>query len=168
LDNLKSKMNFNFRRILTSRTMAGALGVTVLLLILIFIWIEWTAPPAPVPGNFLAVLTVIPAPSSTPPIPPTATLDPNAPTVIPTPAPGQIAIGSYVQIKGTDGQGLRLRSAPGLNSDQLFLGYDSEVYLVQDGPSPADGYTWYYLVAPYEANRAGWAASDFLNLIPPP
>lgn len=148
--------------------MAGALGVTVLLLILLFLWIGWTAPPAPVPGNLVAVLTVIPPPTSTPLSLPTATLDPNLPTATPVFMPGEIAVGSYVQIKGTDGEGLRLRSGPGLGSDQLFLGMDSEVFLVKDGPSLADGYTWFYLVAPYDANRAGWAASNFLNLIPPP
>jgi hypothetical protein len=161
-------MKFDFRRLLTPRILAGIVAVAIVLLILVFLWIEWSAPPAPTPGGFLAILTVIPAPTSTPLPPPTPTLDPNAPTPISTPLPGQIAIGAYVQIKGTEGQGLRLRDAPGLNSKQLFLGYDSEVYLVQNGPSQADGYTWYYLVAPYDANRAGWAASDFIGLIPPP
>jgi hypothetical protein len=159
-------MNFDFRRYLTPKVLAGAVGVTIVLFILTFIWIEWTAPPAPVPGNFLAVLTVIPAPTSTPLSQPTATIDPNAPTA--TPGLGQIAIGSYVQISGTNGEGLRIRSAPGLNSAQMFLGFDSEVFLVKDGPKDTDGYTWYYLVAPYDDKRAGWAASNFLTLIPPP
>jgi hypothetical protein len=159
-------MNFDFRSILTPKVMAGALGVTLLLLILAFAWIEWTAPPPPVPGNLLAVLTVIPAPTSTPLIQPTATTDPNAPTA--TPEPGKMVVGAYVQISGTNGEGLRIRSGPGLNSNQLFLGFDSEVFLVKDGPSEADGYTWYYLVAPYDEKRAGWAASQFLTLVPPP
>ena len=55
-----------------------------------------------------------------------------------------------------------------MNSDQLFLGYDAEVFVVKDGPRQADGYTWYYLVAPYDDTRAGWAASNFLNIIPAP
>ncbi len=145
----------------------GALGVTLLLLILTFIWIEWTAPPAPSQGNFLAVLTVIPAPSATSPFAPTPT--PGAsPDTTPTASAGQIAIGSYVQISGTDGQGLRIRSAPGLNSDPLFLGNDSEVFVVKDGPKQADGYTWWYLVAPYDQTRTGWAASNYLSIVPPP
>ncbi len=160
-------MNFDLRSILTSRVAAGALGLATLLLILTFVWIEWSAPP-PASGEVFAILTVIPAPSGTPVPRPTTTLDPNIPTPAPTPAPGEIALGSYVQIKGTEGQGLRIRSAPGLNSDQLFLGYDAEVFVVKDGPRQADGYSWYQLVAPYDETRTGWAASDFLNIIPPP
>jgi len=160
-------MNFDFRSILTPRVLTGALVVAVFLLISTFVWIEWSAPP-PASGEVLAVLTLIPAPSGTPAPFPTATLDPNAPTLTPTPVPGALALGSYVQIKGTDGQGLRIRSAPGLNSSPLFLGYDAEVFVVKDGPRTADGYSWYQLVAPYDNTRTGWAASDFLNIIPPP
>ena len=160
-------MNFDLRSILTSRVLAGALGVAVFLLVCSFGWVELSAPP-PASGDVLAVVTLIPAPSGTPAPIPTATLDPNAPTVAPTTVPGGLALGSYVQIKGTDGQGLRIRSAPGLNSNQLFLGYDAEVFIIKDGPRQADGYAWYQLVAPYDTTRTGWAASDFLNIIPPP
>jgi hypothetical protein len=112
-------------------------------------------------------LTVIPAPTATPLLPPTPTLDPAfLPTA--TPAAGEIAIGVYVQISGTDGEGLRLRDAPGLNSTPVFLGYDSEAFVVKDGPQQADGYTWWYLIAPYDEARAGWAAGDFLEVVPPP
>ncbi|MGC8855692.1 MAG: SH3 domain-containing protein, partial [Anaerolineae bacterium] len=79
-----------------------------------------------------------------------------------------IRLGSFVQISGTEGEGLRLRSAPGLSSDQLFLGYDSEVFEVRDGPRQADGYIWWYLVAPYDETRAGWAAADYLSVVPSP
>jgi len=159
-------MEFDFRSILTPRAMAGAIGVAAVLLILTFVWIEWSAP-APA-ADMLAILTVIPAPSGTPAPQPTPTLDPNIPTPTFTPVPGEIAIGSYVQIKGTDGQGLRIRSGPGLDSDQLFIGLDAEVFVVKDGPRQADGHSWYFLTAPYDGTRAGWAASDFLNIIPPP
>src|SRR5258706_4742853 len=160
-------MNFDFRSILTPRILVGALGVAMLLLLLTFAWIEWSAPP-PASGEVLAVLTVIPAPSGTPVPLPTPTLDPNAPTPVPTPARGEVALAAYVQIKGTEGQGLRIRSEPGLNSNPLFLGYDAEVFVVKAGPRLADGYSWYQLVAPYDETRTGWAASDFLNIIPPP
>lgn len=113
-------------------------------------------------------MTVIPAPSGTALPTFTPTIDPNAPTPTSTPAPGQIAIGSYVQITGTDGLGLRIRSAPGLTGEQLFMGLDAEVFVVNDGPRREDGYTWYYLVAPYDTSRAGWAASDFFTMIPAP
>ena len=111
-----------------------------------------------------ADLTMIPAPTSTSSAPATPTIDPFAPS----PTPAGLAVGSYVQISGTEGQGLRIRSKPGLNGEFVFLGYDSEVFVVQDGPQTVDGYTWWYLVAPYDNTRAGWAASDFLTFIPAP
>ncbi len=111
-----------------------------------------------------ADLTVIPAPTSTSSAPATATIDPFAPT----PTPTGIAIGNYVQISGTDGEGLRIRSEPGLNGNPEFLGFDSEVFIVKDGPREADGFVWWYLVAPYDDTRVGWAAADFLTFIPAP
>jgi hypothetical protein len=82
--------------------------------------------------------------------------------------PGEIGPGAYVQISGTQGQGLRIRSKPGLNSDQLFLGFDTEAYLVIDGPREVDGYTWYNLAAVNDQTRTGWAASNYLTIIPKP
>ena len=160
-------MDFDLRSHLTPKVLTGVLGVAALLLVSTYVWIEWSAPPPP-SGEVMAVLTLIPAPSGTPAPLSTATIDPNAPTITPTTIPGAIATGSYVKIKGTQGQGLRIRSGPGLNSDQLFLGYDEEVFVVKDGPRNADGYFWYQLVAPYDSTRTGWAASDFLTIIPPP
>ena len=49
-----------------------------------------------------------------------------------------------------------------------FLGAESEVFQVKDGPRSADSLTWWYLVAPYDANRNGWAAADFLAVIEKP
>jgi hypothetical protein len=83
-------------------------------------------------------------------------------------AAGTIGIGGYVQISGTEGQGLRLRTVPGLSGDQAFLGFDEEVFEVRDGPQVVDGYTWWYLVAPYDETRVGWAAADFLAVVPSP
>jgi hypothetical protein len=159
-------MKFEFERLFTFRVIAGAVGVTVLLLILAFAWIQWTAPSPPELSGLLAVVTVIPAPSPTPAPAATATFDPYAPTL--TPAPGKISIGSYVQISGTEGQGLRIRSDPGLNGKQMFLGFDTEVYTVVDGPRDVDGYTWYSLTAINDQTRTGWAASNFLTVIPKP
>jgi hypothetical protein len=159
-------MNLEWGRLFTPRVLAGALGVTILLLILVFAWIEWTAPPAPEMSGLLAVVTIIPAPSATPAPAATATFDPYAPT--PTIVSGQISIGAYVQISGTQGEGLRIRSQPGLQGKQLFLGFDTEVYTVVDGPREVDGYSWYSLAAINDQARTGWAASNFLTVIPKP
>lgn len=161
-------MKFELERLFTPRVLASALGLAMLLLILTFLWIEWTAPPAPDVSGLLAVVTVLPAPSATPLPEATATFDPYAPTPTSTVAPGQIGPGAYVQISGTQGEGLRIRSKPGLNSEQLFLGFDTEVYTVLDGPREVDGYTWYYLAALNDQTRTGWAASNYLTVVPKP
>jgi hypothetical protein len=161
-------MNFDFRSVLTPRALAGAVGVAVFLLILVFTWLAFSAVPQPDPASLMAVVTVIPAPTSTPLPAAVATLDPYAPTPTPALEPGQLAIGVYVQIVGTEGQGLRIRQTPGLDGEQQFLGFDAEVFLVQDGPREVDGYTWWYLVSNYDDGRAGWAASNFLEFIPSP
>jgi hypothetical protein len=80
-------------------------------------------------------------------------------------ATGGIQIGQYVNISGTEGEGLRLREGPGMSYPVKFLGMDSEVFLVKDGPKEQDGFYWFLLVAPYDQNRTGWAASQFLTLV---
>lgn len=143
----------------------GALAFAGLLLLITALSIGFTPPLQPADVGFApANLTVIPASTATSSAPPTATIDPFAPTPVPT----GIAIGNYVQITGTDGEGLRIRSEPGLAGNPDFLGFDSEVFIVRDGPVALDGYVWWYLVAPYDETRAGWAAADFLSYIPSP
>lgn len=112
-----------------------------------------------------AVLTIVPAPTSTVGgqmslfATPTATQPALSITI------DGIRVGLFVQIFGTGGDGLRLRREPGTNTDILFLGYESEVFKVVDGPKEADGFMWWYLTAPYDEKRSGWAASRFLRVI---
>ena len=155
----------NARQLFNGWVLLGAVLLAGLLTLATFIAIGWTQTPQPADVGFVpADLTMIPAPTLTSNAPPTATPNPFAPTPVPT----GIAIGNYVQISGTEGQGLRIRSEPGLDGEFVFLGFDSEVFVVQDGPRVVDGYTWWYLVAPYDETRVGWAASDFLTYIPAP
>ncbi|MDD5371451.1 MAG: hypothetical protein PHQ40_20425, partial [Anaerolineaceae bacterium] len=118
------------------------------------------------------VVTLIPAPTLTPAIAiPTNGISTATPTLSPSqqsPASGSIQIGTYVQIGDTGGAGLRIRSDPGVSSSALFLGLESEVYQVTKGPQQKDGYTWWYLVAPYDKNRSGWAAANYLVVIQRP
>jgi hypothetical protein len=117
-----------------------------------------------------AALTVIPAPTGTPrTLPPTLTPFPPTPTLPSTPAPGEFGLGVYVQ-PATGGDGLRVHTEPGVNAELAFpdVAFDSEVFLVTNGPEEADGYTWWYLTAHYDTARAGWAAQEFLTVIPSP
>lgn len=145
----------------------GSIGLAGVLLIVTLIIIGWTSPRfTPDVGFAPADLTMIPAPTHTPAATTVPTFDPNL--VTPTLEANTVGIGGYVQITGTEGEGLRIRSAPGLNGETVFRGEEAEVFVVKDGPQSADGYTWWYLVAPYDDTRAGWAAADFLAVVPPP
>jgi hypothetical protein len=122
--------------------------------------------PAAVPrGQPTVMLNVIPAPTMTPILPTPA--PPATPTategVPPSPQPGVIAIGSYVAVSGTGTDGLRLRADPGLSGEIRFLGIEAEVFQVQDGPRESDGYTWWFLAAPFDEDRRGWAVSNYLT-----
>jgi hypothetical protein len=161
-------MNFEPERLFTTKVFIWSLAVTVLLLVLTYAWIVWSAPAASDSSGLMAAVTIVPMSTSAPAPAATATIDPYAPTPTPTPAPGQISIGSFVQISGTQGEGLRIRSQPGLNGSQLFIGFDTEAYTVLDGPRQVDGYSWYYLAAINDQKRTGWAASNFLTAITNP
>jgi hypothetical protein len=150
---------------LSKWTIVGIMLVTLSLSVAfgVLFWMNRPLRPAASP----AVVTLINGPTSTPLVTATATVNPLfVPTA--TAQPGAFMPNDYVQIKGTEGVGLRVRSDPGLGSTQLFLAYDSEVFQVKEGPIEKDNYTWWYLVAPYDATRAGWAVQDYLNYIPSP
>ena len=155
----------NARQLFNKWVILGALALAALLTLITAISIGLTATRQSTEVGFApADLTVIAAPTSTSSAPPTATIDPFAPTAVST----GIVIGNYVQITGTNGEGLRIRSDPGLDGEFKFLGYDSEVFIVQEGPRELDGFVWWYLVAPYDETRNGWAAADFLTYVPAP
>jgi hypothetical protein len=114
-----------------------------------------------------AILTIIPAPTSTPHfIPPTVTPFPPTPTTSPTPAPGQFAVGVYVLVINTGGEGLNIHAEPSINAKVLFSGNDAEVFLITDGPLDAEGFTWWRLSASYDATRTGWAVQNYISVIP--
>jgi hypothetical protein len=155
----------NVRDLVNKWVILGALALTGVLLLITAVAIGLTSARRSAEVGFVpANVTVIPAPTGTSGAPPTPTIDPFA---TPT-SPAGIAIGNYVQITGTEGQGLRIRAEPGLGGEFQFLAFDSEVFVVQDGPREVDGYVWWYLVAPYDESRVGWAAADFLTYIPEP
>jgi hypothetical protein len=111
-----------------------------------------------------AVSTVITAPPLEPTTDPTPSAEITAtlPEGVPSDPGGSINIGITVQISGTEGQGLRLRRDPGKNSTPIFLGAENEVFEVVDGPASADGFNWWYLKAPADSTRQGWAVANYL------
>jgi hypothetical protein len=136
----------------------------ILAIFLIFIFL----PKNQVENQELAMVTIIPAPTSTPMM---------SLTIVPTPTPeiteraissGKFQIGDFAQITGTSGDGLRLRSGPSRSDSVNFIGLDAEVFEVIDGPVEADGFTWWYLEAPYDKTRNGWSVDEYLQLVSVP
>jgi hypothetical protein len=122
--------------------------------------------PSPAAANLppTAIITLIAMPTDTLPPPTPTPPDPETPvpTEGPLPEPGDVALGSLVQISGTGGDGLRLRVEPGLDGEVRLLGLEAEVFQVSDGPREVDGFTWWFLVAPFDETRSGWAVSNYL------
>ena len=154
--------------ILNWRVILGGLFLAIILCLgLGLITLAFRPEKLPLEAQPTAGLTIIPANTPTP----LALQDtPDSPLTTPGigDAQGGIAKSVYVQISGTGGEGLRLRSGPGVKYDPLFLGMEAEVYQVKDGPKISDGYTWWFLVAPYDQNRKGWAASKYLTIVASP
>lgn len=121
------------------------------------------SPRTPVYSFVTPIVTVIPAP----PIIETPTPDVNQemeatlPEGMP-PDPGTLRVGMTVRVSGTGGDGLRLRREPGTSTTPIFLGAENEVFVIKSGPESVDGYTWWYLEAPYDETRAGWAVANYL------
>ncbi len=147
--------------LITPGVIFGALVIAggLFLLLVFSLWLG--RPPAIPVGQVTAALAVIPAPTATS-LPSPTPVENASTTTPPSPGGGTIAVGMYVEISGTEGAGLRLRVEPGLDHTPQFLGLEDEVFKVEDGPQEADGYVWWYLVAPFEPERRGWAVSNYL------
>ncbi len=146
----------------------GALGIAGLLLISSQIIISSISLPAnPVPTLDLYIIS---APTRTPVLArATVTVVPSPTSnFVPSPEPGVIGVGGFVQIVGTAGTGLNIRDEAGLTSNVNFLAYDEEAFGVEGGPIEVDGFTWWFIVTPVDDQRSGWAAETYLSVIPNP
>lgn len=99
------------------------------------------------------------------PAQPTSTI--ALPTPIPSPSlpPGNITIGVLVKVVGVGGSGLNVRSTPGYSGTPLFLAAEEAVFVIVGGPQTADGLEWWKLEDPDDAERSGWAARNYLEVI---
>ena len=117
-----------------------------------------------------AILNIIDAPTETPLAQlatPTLAETPTATQPVP-PQSGDIAIGDYVQVSGTGGDGLRLHKSAGISSEVQYIAIESEVFVVKDGPINADGYIWWLLQDPYSENATGWGVANYLAIVQNP
>ena len=166
MDTIKNYLRQN----MTLPVILGAFGFMILICSLAGLGLYFLPPILPNDPPPTSVMDVIPQLTSTPY---SATTTPTfVPTVTenipPSPLPGMIGVGTIVQIFGTEGEGLNIRDEPGLGTEVVFLAFDSEVFEVGEGPLVVDQITWWFLVTPVNADRSGWAASNYLTLIPNP
>lgn len=141
--------------------------ITILILLAVFIFLIFL-PKKQTVEDKTALITVIPALTSTPVV---------GLTIVPTPTIEitetiennyKFNVGDFVQVTGTSGEGLRLRSEPGISFSVNFIGMDAEVFEVIDGPIESDGFVWWYLEAPYDKTRNGWSVDEYLQEVTVP
>lgn len=159
-----------FKQNLTIPIILGAFGFMILICILGGVGLYYLPPILPIEAPPTSVMNIIPELTSTPY---SATASPTfIPTatenIPPSPLPGMIGVGTTVQIFGTEGEGLNIRGEPGLGTEIVFLAFDSEIFEVSEGPLVIDQITWWFLVTSFNAERSGWAASNYLTLVANP
>lgn len=149
--------------ILNPWVIAGSVLTATLLLAISFFAAGTLLPGDQGSYSGLAGLTVIPVPTFT------STPLPTEPLTTATPQVSSgIQVGGYVQITGTEGEGLRLRRNPSLNGEVVDLALEGEIFFVKGGPQEQDGYLWWQLAAPLNESRTGWAVSNYLQVAQSP
>lgn len=95
----------------------------------------------------------------------------SGPTLPPpaiTPTAISISIGATVRVIDVGDQQLNVRERPGvIDVPVAFRSPENTLFMVVDGPSQADGLTWWKLQDPENNRRSGWAASNYLEVVPP-
>jgi len=158
------------RSLLNIKVIIGAIifaaGIFTVLVIIL-----WTAKAESISAvSATAILHVIEAPTQTPIAPKTTETPVPTPTSaeqVPQPG-GDIAVGDYVQVSGTGGDGLRLHQEAGVSSEVRYIAIEAQLFLVKDGPIEVDGYTWWLLQDPYTENSDGWGVANYLAIVQNP
>ena len=139
----------------------AAIGIAAAACFFVWLFMSWFVFGGSNHASASVQITVFPVNTITP----TIEMTPETVSIVRTPETfDELAVGAYVQIIGTEGVGLNIRSAPGVNNSLNFVGMEKEVFLIINGPVETDGYIWWQLEAPYDENRNGWAVSEFIQL----
>lgn len=152
------------------KVLLGAIffATCVFALLLVILWSSKANSSTQVPST--ALLRIIEASTETPPAP-AITITPTTDIIATrqSPQPDRvIKIGDFVQVSGTGGDGLRLHESAGVSSKVVYVAIDSEVFLVEDGPTYADDYSWWLLQDPFTDNTVGWGVANYLVVIQNP
>jgi len=112
-----------------------------------------------------ATPTTASASSATEPSPDTTAIPPTEPT------PGDLVVGGYAKVVGTDGAGLSMRAGPGRNNARIGLAEENDTVVLEllSGPKEdenGEDYIWWYIRHP--DGTEGWVVKDFLVPASPP
>jgi len=135
----------------------------VLMIVLLGLWGlyllrgQWSSP-GPTPTYI--IWTPSPAPTRTGSPTPVST-EPVVEDVVPTVSPG-MAVGKSVQIAGTGGSGLNLRSGPGSTAGRMDVALEGEIFVVVAGPEIAGDAEWWQIEDPDDPTRRWWAVANYL------
>lgn len=152
-------------------------------LVILVLALGGRVPPQPAPR--LVVLTVDPTAlirqSITMGITPAPSLEPivNRPQVnfemsgpsLPTPSfsptPEVVAVGKTIVVVDVGDQQLNVRDNAGVSGTTvIFRAPEQSQFVIVEGPTQADGLTWWRIQDPNNPNRNGWAASNYLQALP--
>lgn len=158
-------------------------GGAVAGLVILVLALGGRVPPQPAPR--LVVLTVDPtalvSQSIAAGITPAPSLDPivNRPQVsfemsgpaLPTPSfsptPEVVAIGKTIVVVDVGDQQLNVRDNAGVSGTTvIFRAPEQSQFVIVEGPTQADGLTWWRIQDPNNPTRTGWAASNYLQALP--
>lgn len=134
----------------------------ILLVVLTGMWLfskPTAQPPGPRPTAI--VWTASPTPSPTPTPTPTPTPQPTLPL-----SPTEIGVGVRVQVSGTGAAGLNIRASASTSAERLSIAAEGETFIVAAGPEQADDLTWWFLRDEANPQREGWAAANYLIVVP--
>lgn len=134
-----------------------------------------TAVPSPtpqsgsVPQDTGTVPQSLPTSTDVPPgaVPTFALEGPTLAPVFLSPTPDIISVGRTVLVVGVNPQELNVRDAPGITDTNIvFRVPDGTRFTVVAGPEFIDGLTWWQLQDITNPSQVGWAAENYLQVMP--
>lgn len=92
---------------------------------------------------------------------------PALPTPSFSPTPEVVAIGKTIVVVDVGDQQLNVRDNAGVSGTTvIFRAPEQSQFVVVEGPTQADGLTWWRIQDPNTPTRNGWAASNYLQALP--
>jgi len=92
---------------------------------------------------------------------------PALPTPSFSPTPEVVAVGKTILVVDVGDQQLNVRDRAGVNGTTvIFRAPEQSQFVVVEGPTQADGLTWWRIQDPNTPSRNGWAASNYLQALP--